>query len=100
NAFGVNWLRWWEQGRPNTYEGMVYKHEESKYLKRWKEIVHEAPVNSDLLPAGCTVVQRLGRFSPCLSQYPQVTSWTMLPSGSLEMKTWFGVDPTLFSVVR
>ncbi|MFM6392431.1 MAG: ribonucleoside-triphosphate reductase, adenosylcobalamin-dependent, partial [Dolichospermum sp.] len=68
NAFGVNWLRWWEQGRPNTYEGMVYKHEESKYLKRWKEIVHEVTwgycdKHGLKRPNRCTTVQPAGSKS-------------------------------------
>ncbi|MFM5958836.1 MAG: ribonucleoside-triphosphate reductase, adenosylcobalamin-dependent, partial [Dolichospermum sp.] len=65
---GVNWLRWWEQGRPNTYEGMVYKHEESKYLKRWKEIVHEVTwgycdKHGLKRPNRCTTVQPAGSKS-------------------------------------
>ncbi|AKG24302.1 ribonucleoside-triphosphate reductase, adenosylcobalamin-dependent [Calothrix sp. 336/3] len=39
-AFGVDWLRWWEQGRPTTPEGEAFKRQEQKYLSFWKEVVH------------------------------------------------------------
>jgi hypothetical protein len=40
NAFGVEWLRWWEAGRPDTVTGMQFKEREKAYLSRWSEIVH------------------------------------------------------------
>ncbi|MEH2346665.1 MAG: ribonucleoside-triphosphate reductase, adenosylcobalamin-dependent [Nostoc sp.] len=40
HAFGVDWLRWWEAGRPATPQGLAFKHEEEKYLSSWKDIVH------------------------------------------------------------
>jgi ribonucleotide reductase, class II len=40
NAFGVEWLRWWEAGRPDTMQGLDFKAQEQAYLTRWKEIVH------------------------------------------------------------
>ena len=40
NAFGVEWLRWWEAGRPDTMQGLDFKAQEQGYLTRWKEIVH------------------------------------------------------------
>jgi ribonucleotide reductase, class II len=40
HAFGVEWLRWWEQGRPDTIRGLEFKQQEQEYLSRWKEIVH------------------------------------------------------------
>jgi ribonucleotide reductase, class II len=40
NAFGVDWLRWWETGRPETPQGLAFKHKEREYLTRWKETVH------------------------------------------------------------
>ncbi|MBW4621779.1 MAG: ribonucleoside-triphosphate reductase, adenosylcobalamin-dependent [Cyanosarcina radialis HA8281-LM2] len=38
-AFGVDWLRWWEAGRPETSQGKEFKLREQEYLTRWKEIV-------------------------------------------------------------
>lgn len=39
-AFGVDWLRWWQEGRPNTKAGLEYKRQEREYLTRWKDIVN------------------------------------------------------------
>lgn len=65
NAFGVNWLRWWEQGRPETSEGLSFKRAESEYLNWWKGIVHKAVWsycdNHGLKrPNRCTTVQPSG----------------------------------------
>ena len=40
NAFGVDWLRWWAEGRPETRRGLEFKRREQEYLTRWREIVH------------------------------------------------------------
>jgi intein/homing endonuclease len=40
-AFGVDWLRWWEAGRPETPQGKEFKLKEQEYLTRWKEIVQQ-----------------------------------------------------------
>jgi ribonucleotide reductase class II len=40
NALGVDWLRWWEEGRPDTTAGVQFKLQEQEYLTRWREIVH------------------------------------------------------------
>lgn len=40
HAFGVDWLRWWAEGRPATAQGLAFKREEEKYLSFWKETVH------------------------------------------------------------
>ena len=40
NAFGVDWLRWWQEGRPDTTAGVQFKLQEQEYLTRWREIVH------------------------------------------------------------
>ncbi|MFW6315850.1 MAG: ribonucleoside-triphosphate reductase, adenosylcobalamin-dependent, partial [Cyanobacteriota bacterium] len=39
HAFGVEWLRWWEKGRPNTPQGQIFKHKEQAYLEKWRQIV-------------------------------------------------------------
>ena len=41
NAFGVEWLRWWEEGRPDTMQGLEFKEKEQAYLNRWRDIVHQ-----------------------------------------------------------
>ncbi|BAY92291.1 MULTISPECIES: ribonucleoside-triphosphate reductase, adenosylcobalamin-dependent [unclassified Tolypothrix] len=42
HAFGVDWLRWWEAGRPATEQGLAFKRQEAEYLSYWKDIVHRA----------------------------------------------------------
>ena len=46
-AFGVDWLTWWEAGRPDTMQGLEFKAKEQQYLSRWKTIVHECFHNQD-----------------------------------------------------
>ncbi len=41
SAFGVNWLHWWTQGRPATPQGLAFKHQEAKYLRFWRDTVHQ-----------------------------------------------------------
>lgn len=41
NAFGVDWLRWWEAGRPSTEQGQGFKQQEAGFLARWREIVRD-----------------------------------------------------------
>jgi len=41
HAFGVDWLRWWEAGRPDTVQGLDFKDREAAYLNRWREIVNQ-----------------------------------------------------------
>ena len=41
NAFGVDWLRWWEQGRPNNEVGINFKNLEKDYLNYWRLIVYK-----------------------------------------------------------
>lgn len=40
-AFGPEWLKWWEQGRPDTHIGLKFKNAEQEYLTFWKDIVHQ-----------------------------------------------------------
>ncbi|MBD2138110.1 ribonucleoside-triphosphate reductase, adenosylcobalamin-dependent [Anabaena sp. FACHB-1237] len=65
HAFGVNWLHWWEQGRPETPEGLIFKRAEAEYLSRWKDIVHQTVWNycdkhGLKRPNRCTTVQPSG----------------------------------------
>ncbi|MFM7450753.1 MAG: ribonucleoside-triphosphate reductase, adenosylcobalamin-dependent [Leptolyngbyaceae cyanobacterium] len=67
-AFGVDWLRWWEAGRPDTDEGRAFKQREQEYLSYWKEVVHQ--VVGDYCgrhglkrPNRCTTVQPAGTKS-------------------------------------
>ncbi|MBF2075374.1 MAG: ribonucleoside-triphosphate reductase, adenosylcobalamin-dependent [Synechococcales cyanobacterium C42_A2020_086] len=67
-AFGTEWLRWWEQGRPDTVTGLQFKQQEQEYLSRWKEIVHRVVWDycdrHDLKrPNRCTTVQPAGTKS-------------------------------------
>lgn len=67
-AFGVEWLRWWEAGRPDTLTGMQFKAREKEYLMRWKEIVHRVvgeycDRQGIRRPNRCTTVQPAGTKS-------------------------------------
>lgn len=68
HAFGVDWLRWWAEGRPDTVTGLEFKAKERNYLSRWKEIVHQAvwdycDRHSLKRPNRCTTVQPAGTKS-------------------------------------
>lgn len=68
NAFGVDWLRWWSEGRPETVQGLEFKRQEQDYLTRWKEIVHRVVWDyCDRYrlkrPKRCTTVQPSGTKS-------------------------------------
>jgi ribonucleotide reductase, class II len=65
HAFGVDWLRWWEAGRPATTQGLAFKREEEKYLSSWKDIVHRVvwdycDRHNLKRPNRCTTVQPSG----------------------------------------
>jgi ribonucleotide reductase, class II len=67
-AFGVEWLRWWEVGRPNTAEGADFKRREAEHLTRWRDIVHRVVWDycdrHDIRrPNRCTTVQPSGTKS-------------------------------------
>jgi ribonucleotide reductase, class II len=67
-AFGSEWLRWWEQGRPDTITGLSFKQREEQYLSRWKEIVHRVvgeycDRHHLKRPNRCTTVQPAGTKS-------------------------------------
>ena len=68
NAFGSEWLRWWEQGRPDTIAGLSFKQQEQKYLSHWKEVVHRVVEeycdrHNLKRPNRCTTVQPAGTKS-------------------------------------
>jgi ribonucleotide reductase, class II len=68
HAFGVDWLRWWEAGRPDTMQGLQFKEQEREYLSRWREIVHRVvwdycDRNGLQRPNRCTTVQPAGTKS-------------------------------------
>jgi len=68
HAFGVEWLRWWEQGRPDTVTGLRFKQQEQEYLNRWKDIVHRAVWDycdrqGLKRPNRCTTIQPAGTKS-------------------------------------
>ncbi|HEY9888041.1 MAG TPA: ribonucleoside-triphosphate reductase, adenosylcobalamin-dependent, partial [Candidatus Obscuribacterales bacterium] len=67
-AFGVEWLRWWEAGRPDTMPGLAFKAQEEAYLTRWKTIVHQVvwdycDRHGIKRPNRCTTVQPAGTKS-------------------------------------
>lgn len=67
-AFGVEWLKWWEAGRPETPEGLEFKRREAEYLDRWREIVHQTvwdycDRHGLKRPNRCTTVQPAGTKS-------------------------------------
>ncbi|MBW4649518.1 MAG: ribonucleoside-triphosphate reductase, adenosylcobalamin-dependent [Kastovskya adunca ATA6-11-RM4] len=67
-AFGVDWLRWWEAGRPDTEAGKAFKQGEAEYLSRWKAIVHRViweycDRHNLKRPNRCTTVQPSGTKS-------------------------------------
>jgi len=67
-AFGVDWLCWWQEGRPETKAGLEFKRQEREYLTRWKEIVHRAvwdycDRHNIKRPNRCTTIQPSGTKS-------------------------------------
>ncbi|HSM82576.1 MAG TPA: ribonucleoside-triphosphate reductase, adenosylcobalamin-dependent [Nodosilinea sp.] len=67
-AFGVEWLRWWEAGRPDTMQGLDFKAREEEFLTRWKAIVHRVvgeycDRHGLVTPNRCTTVQPAGTKS-------------------------------------
>nr|YP_009531049.1 ribonucleotide reductase (Class II) [Paulinella micropora]AXY63738.1 ribonucleotide reductase (Class II) [Paulinella micropora] len=68
HAFGTPWLKWWEAGRPQTPEGLIFKNKEIEFLCRWKEIVNETvwsycDRHGLRRPNRCTTVQPAGTKS-------------------------------------
>lgn len=68
HAFGTDWLRWWEAGRPETPEGLIFKRGEQKYLNFWKDVVHQVvweycDRHQIKRPNRCTTVQPAGTKS-------------------------------------
>lgn len=75
NAFGVEWLRWWSEGRPDTAQGISFKQQEKEYLTRWREIVERAvwdycDRHGLKCPNRCTTVQPSGTKSLLTSASP------------------------------
>nr|AUG32683.1 ribonucleotide reductase (Class II) [Paulinella longichromatophora] len=68
HAFGTPWLKWWEVGRPQTEEGIIFKNKEIEFLCRWKEIVNKTvwsycDRHGLRRPNRCTTVQPAGTKS-------------------------------------
>ncbi|MEE3719705.1 ribonucleoside-triphosphate reductase, adenosylcobalamin-dependent [Tumidithrix elongata RA019] len=68
HAFGVEWLNWWTEGRPDTIKGLEFKAKEQAYLTRWSEIVHRVvwdycDRHQIKRPNRCTTVQPSGTKS-------------------------------------
>lgn len=67
-AFGTEWLRWWEEGRPDTVTGLQFRQREQEYLSRWKDTVHRVvwdycDRHGIKRPNRCTTVQPAGTKS-------------------------------------
>ncbi|HBE47417.1 MAG TPA: ribonucleoside-triphosphate reductase, adenosylcobalamin-dependent [Cyanobacteria bacterium UBA11369] len=67
-AFGVDWLRWWAEGRPETPQGLEFKRREQEYLTRWKDTVNQVvwdycDRHHLKRPNRCTTVQPSGTKS-------------------------------------
>ena len=67
-AFGTEWLNWWEVGRPNTMRGLEFKAKEQEYLSTWKATVHRVVAeyctkHGIKPPNRCTTVQPAGTKS-------------------------------------
>jgi len=67
-AFGTEWLNWWEAGRPNTMRGLEFKAKEQEYLSTWKTTVHKVVAeyctkHGIKPPNRCTTVQPAGTKS-------------------------------------
>jgi len=67
-AFGVDWLHWWAEGRPDTDQGVQFKQQEKAYLTRWRDIVHRVvweycDKHGIKRPNRCTTVQPSGTKS-------------------------------------
>jgi hypothetical protein len=68
HAFGVDWLRWWEAGRPEDAAGKAFKTQERQYLETWCQVVHEVvwdycDRHGIKRPNRCTTVQPSGTKS-------------------------------------
>jgi len=68
HAFGVEWLRWWTAGRPETPQGLLFKAQEAEYLTRWRVQVHQTvwdycDRHGLKRPNRCTTVQPSGTKS-------------------------------------
>lgn len=67
-AFGVEWLRWWAEGRPQTSQGLRFLKKEACYLNQWREIVEQTvfdycDAHNLKVPNRCTTVQPAGSKS-------------------------------------
>jgi ribonucleotide reductase, class II len=68
HAFGSEWLRWWEAGRPDSVTGLQFKAQEQAYLQRWRQIVQDTvgeycDRHGLKTPNRCTTIQPAGTKS-------------------------------------
>tara|TARA_Y100001970_G_scaffold294298_1_gene450040 strand:+ start:10062 stop:12395 length:2334 start_codon:yes stop_codon:yes gene_type:complete len=68
HAFGSEWLRWWEEGRPQNSIGDNFKKKEAYFLDLWKNTVKETiweycDHHNLKRPNRCTTVQPAGTKS-------------------------------------
>ena len=75
NAFGVEWLHWWAQGRPDTPQGHDFKVKERAFLMCWRIVVEDTVAeyctrhglkepnrSTTVQPAGCLTVDAVRVF--------------------------------------
>lgn len=67
-AFGVDWLEWWQKGRPNSQQGYSFKEQERDLLSFWRSIVRNTvweycDRHKLKIPNRCTTVQPAGTKS-------------------------------------
>ncbi len=68
HAFGIDWLNWWSEGRPEDERGKAFKTKEAEYLNFWREIAHRVvwdycDRHGLKRPNRCTTVQPAGTKS-------------------------------------
>jgi ribonucleotide reductase class II len=68
HAFGVEWLHWWQEGRPETAIGLEFQQREQAYLTQWRTTVHQViweycDRHGIKRPNRCTTIQPAGTKS-------------------------------------
>jgi len=97
-ALGVDWLRWWAEGRPPHAQGAVFSAYEVKTLRRFRAVVEEevatyCEAHGLKVPNRCTTVQPAG----CLGlDAVRVTSRGLLLFNEAKLLwAWHQDDPLL-----
>ena len=102
NLFGIDWLHWWQEGRPETPDGERFKSVEREYLTRWKEAVHNTVTNYCdrhylRAPNRCTTVQPGGTKSLLTGASP---GWHPPKAQRFIRRMTFGRDDAIALALR